>query len=124
MIQITLTQELMGASITAHAIYLRPGLQVTVYGGTLPHIGAVSVADPQGNVTTQQFPTHKDGVVSERWAKAISEAGYRPAVIAAGIHYDSLNREQIGDVIKLTDDMLGELLQTLKTADSEAAICS
>ena len=124
MAQFTLTRELMDAPVTAHAICLPGGLQVTVYGGTLPHIGAVSVADPQGNVTTQQFPTHKDGVVSERWAKAISEAGYRPAVIAAGIHYDSLNREQIGDVIKLTDDMLGELLQTLKTADSEAAICS
>ena len=122
--QFTLNQELMGAPIMAHAICLPNGLQVTVYGGTLPHIGAVSVADPQGKITTQQFPTHKDGVVSERWAKAISEAGYCPVVIAAGIHYDSLNWEQIGDVVKLTDDMLGELLQTLKAADSETAICS
>ena len=101
---------------------LRSGIQVTVYGGTLPHIGAVSVVDPRGSITTQQFPTHKDGVVSERWARAISEAGYCPVVIAAGIHYDSLNREQIGGVVKLTDDMLGELLHTLKAADSETAI--
>lgn len=124
MTQFTLTRELMGAPVTAHVICLPSGLQVTVYGGTLPHIGAVSVVDPQGSITTQQFPTHKDGVVSERWAKALSEAGYRPAVVAAGIHYDDLSREQIGDVVKLTDDMLGELLHTLRTADSEAATCS
>ena len=124
MTQFTLNRELMSAPITAHAICLPSGLQVTVYGGTLPHIGAVSVVDPQGNITTQQFPTHKDGVVSERWARALLDTGYCPTVVTAGIHYDGLNREQIGDVVKLTDDMLGELLQTLKAADSETAICS
>ena len=122
--QFTLNQELMGAPITVHVICLPNGLQVTVYGGTLPHIGAVSVADPQGNVTTQQFPTHKDGLVSERWARVLSEAGYRPAVVAVGIHYDDLSREQIAEVVVLTDDMLGELLHTLKAADSESAVCS
>ena len=124
MTQFTLTRKLMDAPVTAHAICLPNGLQVTVYGGTLPHIGAVSVVDPQGSITTQQFPTHKDGVVSERWAKAVSEAGYCPVVIATGIHYDGLNWEQIGGVVKLTDNMLGDLLQTLKGADSETAICS
>ena len=122
--QFTLNQELMGAPIMAHAICLPNGLQVTVYGGTLPHIAAVSVADPQGNVTTQQFPTHRDGVVSERWAKVLSEAGYRPAVVAVGIHYDDLSRGQIAEVVALTDDMLGELLHTLKAVDSESTVCS
>ena len=114
-----LTRELMGASITAQVICLRPGLQIGIYGGTLPHIGAVSVADPQGNITTRQFPAHKDGVVSERWARALSEAGYRPAVVTAGIHYDHLNREQIAAVVEITDSMLSELLCALRDADAE-----
>ena len=113
MTQFSLTRELMGAPITAHAIYLPNGLQVTIYGGTLPHIGAVSVVDPQGNVTTRQFPTHKDGVVSEKWAKALLEAGYCPAVVTAGIHYDGLSREQIDQVVALTSEMLAELLDAL-----------
>lgn len=124
MTQFTLTRELMGAPITAHAICLPNGLQVMVYGGTLPHIGAVSVADPQGNVTTQQFPTHKDGVVSERWARVLSTTGYCPAVVTAGIHYDDLSQEQIDQVVVLTGDMLGELLHTLRAADSDVATCS
>ena len=113
MTQFTLTRELMGAPITAHAICLPNGLQVTVYGGTLPHIGAVSAADPQGNITTQQFPTHKDGVVSEEWARALLEAGYCPAVVTAGIHYDDLSRGQIDQVVALTNEMLAELLDAL-----------
>lgn len=124
MTQFTLTRELMGAALTAQAVLLPSGLQVGLYGGTLPHIGAVSVAGPQGNITIQQFPTHKDGVVSERWARALSEAGYRPAAVTAGIHYDGLSQKQIAEVVALTDDMLDELLQTLKVADSETAICS
>ena len=114
-----LTRELMGASITAQVICLRPGLQIGIYGGTLPHIGAVSVADPQGNITTRQFPTHKDGVVSEQWAKALSEAGYRPAVVTAGIHYDHLNREQIAAVVEITDRMLSELLCALRDLETD-----
>ena len=114
-----LTRELMGASIAVQVFCLRSGFQIGVYGGTLPHIGAVSVADPQGNITTQQFPTHKDGIISERWARALSEAGYRPAVVTAGIHYDHLNREQIAAVVEITDSMLSELLCALRDADAE-----
>ena len=124
MTQFTLTRELMGASITTHVVCLPNGLQVMVYGGTLPHIGAVSVVDSQGNITTQQFPTHKDGVVSERWARILSKTGYCPAVVTAGIHYDDLSREQIDQVVALTDDMLGESLHTLRVADGETATCS
>lgn len=115
--QFTLTRELMGASLTAQAVRLPSGLQVGIYGGTLPHIGAVSVAGPQGEAATQQFPGHRDGVVSGRWAEALSEAGYRPAVVTAGIHYDGLSREQIAKVVELTDDMLSELLHMLREAD-------
>ena len=113
MTQFTLTRELMGAPVMAHAICLPNGLQVTVYGGTLPHIGAVSAVDPQGSITTQQFPTHKDDVVSERWARALLEAGFCPTVVTAGIHYDDLSRDQIDQVVALTNEMLAKLLDTL-----------
>ena len=114
-----LTRELMGASIAVQVFCLRSGFQIGVYGVTLPHIGAVSVADPQGNITTQQVPAHKDGIISERWARALSEAGYRPAVVTAGIHYDHLNWEQIAAVVEITDSMLSELLCALRDADAE-----
>lgn len=108
--QFELRRTLFGADIIAQVTVLDNGVHVLLTGGDRTHVGAVSVAYPQGNITTQQFPSHKDGVVSERWAKALCEAGRRPAVVVAGIHYDDLSREQIAEVVALTDDMLRELL--------------
>lgn len=65
----------------------------------------------------QQFPGHKDGAVSERWAEALAKAGYRPVVVEAGIHYDNLSREGIMDVIRLTDEILLELSNCTVTTE-------
>lgn len=108
-----LTRNLFGAEITAEVLRLEQGLHVSLYGGELPHIGAVSVASPGGELTTHQFPGHKEGVVSENWAKALSQAGYRPAVVEAGIHYDHLSREGIAAVVELSGQMLNEVLKKL-----------
>ena len=121
--QFELKRTLFGADVIAQVTLLDEGLHILLTGGGRPHVGAVSVADPQGAVTTQQFPTHKDGVVSERWAQTVSEAGYYPAVVVAGIHYDDLNQKQIDDVVKLTNDILDELLHMLKAIASKTAIC-
>lgn len=118
--QFELKRTLFGADITAQIAVLDEGVQVSVFGGTRSHIGAVSVVSFQGEITTRQFPTHKDGVVSERWARTLSEAGCRPAVVTAGIHYDHLSQKQIAEVVELTDGMLSELLCLLREADIEA----
>ena len=108
-----LTRSLFGADITAEVMCLEHGIHVSLYGGTLPHIGAVSVISPEGALTTHQFPGHKEGVVSEGWAKAISEAGHRPVVVEAGIHYDQLTREGISAVLELTERMLSGVVAQL-----------
>lgn len=110
----TVTRELMGAPITAQVLRLPVGVQVTLCGGTLPHIGAVSIAGPEGPVQTTQFPTHKDGVVGAEWAAALAEAGLRPAVVVAGIHYDGLTKAEIAEVVAVTREMLGEVLEGLQ----------
>lgn len=107
-------RTLFGSAIIACVLRLEEGIQVSVSGGDLAHIGAVSVAAPDGDIATRQFTGHKDGVVSERWAKALSEAGYRPAVVTAGIHYDGLSKEGIAGVLTLTDEMLAELLHRMQ----------
>lgn len=116
--QFKLIRTLLGADITAQVLQLDHDLQVALFGGTCPHIGAVSIVSPAGEVTTQQFPTHKDGVVSERWAKALADAGYCPAVVTVGIHYDDLSRDGIAAVVELTDRMLDEVLALLSGADN------
>lgn len=114
--QFSVTRSLFGADITAQVTLPGEGVHVLVCGGTRPHIGAVSVAGPDGAVSTMQFPGHKDGVISSRWAEALLT--YFPVVVAAGIHYDRLNREEIEAVVALTDEMLKELLEELHETHS------
>lgn len=117
-----LTGELLGRTVTAEVLCLEGGIHVSIYGGDLPHIGAVSVVSPDGVCSTVEFPGHRDGAVSERWAKALSSAGYCPAVVEAGIHYDNLSRQGIADVLSLTDKMLDDTLGLLSKTPN--ASCS
>lgn len=116
MIQFELHRSLYGERITAQVLQLAEGIHISVFGGQCPHIGAVSISDPQGACSTVQFPGHKDSAVSERWLAALTGAGYRPAVVEAGIHYDNLNKQGIAAVLALTNEMLTEVLERLASA--------
>lgn len=111
--QFEVTRTLFGREITASVLRLEEGVHVSVFGGSRPHIGAVSVVSPEGEITTQQFPGHRDAAVSARWAEALAGAGYRPAVVEAGIHYDQLSREGIDAVLALSEELLVEVLKRI-----------
>lgn len=107
------TCTVLGAPLTARGQVVDGGARAEVYGGTRPHIGAVSIAGPEGDITTTQFPTHRDGAVSARWAEALAGAGLRPAVVLAGIHYDGLSRGGICQVMEACEGLLQEVLAKL-----------
>jgi hypothetical protein len=109
----SLFTTLMEQELRADVTVLPAGIQVLITGGSLPHIGAVSLADGQGNCTTQQLPGHKDSVVSEAWAKAIGALGLGSVAVSAGIHYDDLSREQIQSVVDATEELLRQAVARL-----------
>ncbi|ANU45658.1 hypothetical protein ADH76_18015 [Enterocloster clostridioformis] len=113
MTQFSITRSLMGADITAQVLVLDEGCHVSLFGGNLSHIGAVSIASPEGHVATTQFPYHKEAVLSHKWAETLSEAGYRPCVVEAGIHYDGLDQTGIRAVLTLADDLLEKVFAAL-----------
>ncbi len=109
--QFELKRTLFGADITAQVTVLDEGVQASFFGGTRPHIGAVSVVNMANEIFTTQFPGHCDGVVSRAWAKALMEAGYNPAVVTAGIHYDQIGKADICTVLELNDDLIRSALE-------------
>lgn len=111
--QFELKRTLFGADITAQVTVLDEGVQVLVFGGTRPHIGAVSVVNMAGEISTTQFPGHCDGVVSHAWAKALMEAGYNPAVVTAGIHYDQIEKADIFTVLDLNNSLIRSALEKI-----------
>ena len=97
--------------IAAFVLHTSGGTHVSLYGGDLPHIGAVGIVDLEGNCTVTEFPGHKEGIVCQTWATALSTAGFRPAVVEVGIHYENLDKAGISAVLLLTDELLKEFLQ-------------
>lgn len=111
--QFELCGSYRGRDIVAQVLQLPQGVHVSLYGGDLPHIGAVGLASPEGDCTITQFHGHKESLVCEKWIAALSAAGYCPAVVEAGIHYDKLDRKGIAAVLAVTDDLLNRTLAIL-----------
>ena len=116
--QFEITRQLFDRELTARIVRLDEGIHVLVYGGSRPHIGAVSVIAPGGDCTTIQFPHHRDGVVSEMWAKALAEVCKESVAVAAGIHYDDLSKEDIQKILSVMEEMVAEA-SVLLSSDSK-----
>ncbi|MCI9156133.1 MAG: hypothetical protein HFF44_04215 [Lawsonibacter sp.] len=110
----TMSRTFLGCNITAQVTVLDEGIHALVAGGHHPHIGAVGIVDPAGNCTMVEFPNHQESAVCQQWTSALSAAGFLPAVVEAGIHYDSLDRDGICAVLALTKDLLESTLHRLE----------
>lgn len=98
--------ELMGYPIEARCAVLDVGIHVLLTGGSRTHVGAISHAFPGEKVQTVQFPTHRDGTVSERWAERLCQKFQAPVVVNCGIHYDNVSRDDIKEIVRATDQLL------------------
>lgn len=85
------------------------GLCVLLMGGDLPHVGAVSLSDETGRVQTLELPEHRDGFISEKWARELSRRYHLPVSVTCGIHYDNATKEQIDIIISACDELLRQV---------------
>ena len=103
----------MGWNICAEVLSLPRGISISLYGGDAPHIGAVAVLSPEGEIILSQFSGHKEGEICQAWALSLKQRGIMPAVIHAGIHYDQLSKAGIQQVLQTSDQLLNEVLASL-----------
>jgi len=100
------TTTVLGKEIRAIIVYTDCGINVTVAGGDKSHIGAVAIIDENGNLTSTTFPNHKETIIAESWANTLHEKYMQPVVVAAGIHYDGINKEGINKVVEASGWLL------------------
>ena len=106
-------RQFRGKSITAELAVTNCGMQVGLFGGDKPHIGAVGILDPAGKTTVIQFEEHREGVLCQQWCEALAKAGRIPAVMSAGVHYDNVSKEEIVQIVRLCDELLKDMLDNL-----------
>lgn len=90
------------------------GWDIGLFGGCTTHVGAVSLADPDGNAETLQRPFHKDGIVSAKWATELSKLLKAPTCVRCGIHYDNVSKEQLAVITAGCDQILLEIKEALE----------
>lgn len=100
------TIECLNKEIKAVVTFTDSGVNALVAGGDKSHIGAVSIVDEAGSISTTIFPDHKEAVIAEKWAKSFYDKYQKAVVISAGIHYDHISKEEISLVLEATDKLL------------------
>ena len=111
----TASRIVNGKPVTAEVTRLSDCFNVLIYGGDKPHVGAVGIATPNGEITISEFPGHREGIVCREWVDSFLKSGMIPAVICAGIHYDGLDKAGIDSVLDSSAEMLTEILSVFSS---------
>lgn len=105
-----LEKSVLGYPIRVQVQKLDEGWDILVIGGSKTHVGAVTLAEPDGTEQTLERPGHKDSHISRTWAPALAKALNAPVSVRCGIHYDGVTKVQIERIV----DECSTLLQQLK----------
>ena len=116
--------EVLGQTIRAEALRLDEGWDVCVFGGSRSHVGAVTLAEPDGSVQTLLRRDHRDDVLSVRWAKALAQRWNAPVCVRAGIHYDKIGRAEIDGILSACEALLQSMMERKEAHDFDGMGCA
>jgi hypothetical protein len=99
---------------------------VSMWGGTLPHIGAVGMATPRPSLrdpkkmsatsSTFTYVGHKEDAVVKRISELLASRLKTNVVVSAGIHWDDLTSGEIRTIARLTQKLSAQILKKLETS--------
>ena len=99
---------------------------VSMWGGTIPHIGAVGMATPRPSLrdpkkmsatsSTFTYVGHKEDAVVKRISELLASRLKTKVVVSAGIHWDDLTSGEIRTIARLTQKLSVQILETLETS--------
>lgn len=106
-------QRVLGYPIRAQITGLDEGWDVELVGGCRTHVGAVTLAEPDGSQETLERPGHRDSHVSRRWAIRLARALGAPVCVRCGIHYDHASPEQVRAIVAACDQLLETVIGSM-----------
>jgi hydrogenase maturation factor len=106
--------------VSAHGQHIGDDLHVVITGGEQPHVGAVAVGsqssdEPDGiRVALITVSGHKEDVVVEKVARRLSRQLGITVLVAAGMHWDEINKKGIAQVLEHTDHLTEKILHEVR----------
>ena len=98
-------------TVTLRAVEIGDDLLVTITGGKA-HIGATAFGTNAGGLASSSVittPGHRDDRVAKTAAEKLAKALKKNVTVVAGIHYDQITKEEIAEVLRLCDELVGSL---------------
>ena len=99
-------------------------LMISVWGGTKPHIGSISVSVPRLGLKdgTSMSSTssvinligHKDEVVARKFSEQLAAKFNRNAIATAGVHIDDITENQINIIMQNITDLCLDVINKLE----------
>lgn len=100
----------LGKSIELIALPHGKDYAISVMGGDQPHIGAVAVCTPGSHASVISVPNHKEDMLALDLANIICNSLRSTVSVSVGIHYDSISKSQIDDVIEIVTSLMDQFL--------------
>ena len=116
-------------SVTLRAVRQGQDLQVICSGGEA-HIGAVALASPHPSTDVKDgkktdgllaLSGHREDKLAARMARRLADELNCVVCVTAGIHFDSITKEEIERVLNLVDVLTERCLTRLKQAPKECS---
>lgn len=109
-------------AVEATAVFAGNDISICVVGGTLPHIGAVSLAVYEASrdsatVSTVCVHTHRDDAVAAYFAKSVSREIKCTVTVSAGLHVDDATDTDIRLLWDNACVCCSHLIKALKTGE-------
>ena len=103
--------------VNLEAVYMGEGLVVRLFNES-PHIGAVAIGEyavKENRVSVSVLTRlgHKDDVIAQKAAYAISHFTHQPVCVIAGVHLDDITAEEINRLVDNTTQLVQDLIQKL-----------
>ena len=113
-----------GYGLEAHVQIIGPDILVSIWGGTAPHIGAVSLAQPRPSLKDPENTSatasvlcvvgHKEDDLAKNASEFMSARLNTRVVVTAGIHWDNLLEEGIQTVVRNADRLVRQMTETMR----------
>ena len=111
-------------TVAGEALLVGSDVAITLWGGSLPHIGAVAMAIPRPSLKDKSVtsatssvltsPGHLEDDIVKRFSERVSAALNSTVVVSAGMHWDDLSVEDIGTVRLLCVELAQAFIDALK----------
>ncbi len=120
---LTLTKKFKTYDINCSAIKMGKDWNISIYGGDIPHIGAIALGIPRpslennnkisSSVSVLTITGHKEDIIVQKVAKVLSSTLNSTVVISCGIHIDNITFNDIGNLNSLIDNLVDELISKI-----------